>query len=83
METKKSDAESFSKQLSKIEEELKAIWKLLSPSERQKHLVVQKMNRVQMTLHRLKFSHCVGRRLQAPQEQKCDAEIASQKVKRD
>lgn len=83
METKKPETESFSKELSKIEEELKAIWKLLSPSERQKRLVVQKMNRVQMTLHRLKFSHCVGRQPQAPQEQKCDAEIASQKVKRD
>lgn len=83
METKKPEAELFSKELRKIEEELKAIWKLLSPSERQKRLVVQKMNRVQMTLHRLKFFHSVGRQPQAPLEQKCDAEIASQKVKRD
>lgn len=83
MEIKKPEAKSFSKELCKIEEELKAIWKLLSPSERQKRLVVQKMNRMQMTLHRLKFSHCVGRQPQAPLEQKCDAETASKKVKRD
>lgn len=83
MEKMKPESEGIAKELRKIEEELIAIWKLLSLSERQKRPVVQKMNRVRMTLHRLKFSHCVGRQPQVSQEKKCDAEIASQKVKRD
>jgi hypothetical protein len=41
-------------ELKAIEEELKEIWKALTPSERQKRQIVVKMNRIQMTIHYLK-----------------------------
>lgn len=69
METKKPETKSLFTELRKIEEELKAVWNLLSPGERKNRAVIQKMNRVQMTLHRIKFSHNLGEQPQAPHEQ--------------
>jgi hypothetical protein len=59
---------SLSKELGLIEQELADIWKLLSPSERQKRSVFHKMNRIQMTLHRLKYFHWLEPKTQVGHE---------------
>lgn len=56
METGKPSTNPFLIDLKRIETELNAIWKLLSPEEKQKLVIFQKMNRVRMTLHRLIYS---------------------------
>jgi len=53
--------EDYLKELNRIEDELKELWKMLSPSERQKRPVVQKMNRVKMTLYRIRSSNLIGK----------------------
>lgn len=60
MEQGNGKPKSLGSELTFIEDELNAIWKLLSGSERQKREVVRKMNRVRMTLHRLKYSGEAG-----------------------
>jgi hypothetical protein len=61
------------KELKDIESELRSIWNQLSNSEKQKRIILHKMNRVQMTLHRLMHSHDGGAKTQDPSEPKVDA----------
>ena len=85
METKTVLARPYLKELKVIENELSEIWKLLSPAEKQKRAIFQKMNRVRITLHRLIYSHDLGNKSQAQCEPKINGDSDSQKnyTKRD
>lgn len=48
---------NFSKELKLIDKELSEIWKALSQQEKRKQIILHKMNRVKMILHRLIYSN--------------------------